>query len=121
MAIVGGIICVFVIAIAGLAAYRLRRSRRFCYGLIEIVVSLAVIFLTVFPQTSYLALEGDQGQSWLGWLLYKSVGALTGIYVLVRGLDNMGHDLPKVLLPVWERIFGKMTGPGGPGNADQER
>jgi hypothetical protein len=107
MAIVGGILSVFVIAIVGLAAYRLRRSRRFCYGLIEITVALIVIFLTVFPQTSYLLLEGDQGQSWLGWLLCKSVGALTGIYVLVRGLDNMDHDLPKVLVPVWERLFGR--------------
>jgi hypothetical protein len=43
--------------------------------------------------------------AWLGWLLSKSVGTSAGIYVMVRGLDNIDKGLSPKWRGKWERIF----------------
>jgi hypothetical protein len=99
MALIG----IFVTVTIGLLFYVLRCRRQLAYGLIELGFALAVIVLTFYPQTNYLLLEG--GPSWLGWLLSKSVGTSAGIYVMVRGLDNIDKGLSPKWRGKWERIF----------------
>jgi hypothetical protein len=100
MALIG----IFVTFCLGLFFYWLRCRWRLVYGLVELVVALAVIFLTFCPQTpNYLS--DSQVPPWWGWLLSKSVGASAGIYVMVRGLDNIHNGLPPKWRCKWDRIF----------------
>jgi hypothetical protein len=90
----------------GLVFYFVRCRCRFGYGVLEIVVSVAVIFLTLYPQTSDLQLEGDE--PWWGWILSKSVGLSAGIYIMVRGLDNIDQGWPpqwESTRGIWKRVF----------------
>src|SRR5436309_5453299 len=86
----------------GFAFYLLRRRHRLAYGLIEVGIGIVVISLTIFPQTSYLLL---QEEPLFGWLLLKSAGVSAGIYVLVRGLDNVEQGLTKSWRTRWDRAF----------------
>jgi len=43
--------------------------------------------------------------SWQGWFLSKGVGALAGIYVMVRGLDNIEKGLPPKMRAKWVSTF----------------
>lgn len=87
-----------------LGFYWLRCRRQLVYGLVELGVGLAVIFLTLYPQTpNYLS--DEQVPPWWGWLLSKGVGITLGIYVMVRGLDNIGKGLPPKWRSKWEHIF----------------
>src|ERR1700680_1350556 len=99
MAVIG----IFVTVCLGLFFYWLRCRWQLVYGLVELVVALAVIILTFYPQTHYL-LQGA-GPPWLGWFLSKSVGISAGIYVMVRGLDNIHNGLPPKWRCKWDRIF----------------
>jgi hypothetical protein len=76
MAVIGIIVTVAF----GLLFYILRCRQRLLYGLVEFVVALAVIILTFLL---------SEESSWWGWLLSKGVGTSAGIYVMVRGLDNI--------------------------------
>jgi hypothetical protein len=100
MAVIG----FFVTVCLGLFFYWLRFRWQLVYGLVELVVALAVIFLTFCPQNPiYLAVNA--GPSLWGWLLSKSVGASAGIYVMVRGLDNIHNGLPPKWRCKWDRIL----------------
>jgi len=99
MAVIG----IFVTVCLGLFFYWLRCRWQLVYGLVELVVALAVIILTFYPQTNYLLQEA--GPPWWGWFLSKSVGISAGIYVMVRGLDNIHNGLPPKWRCKWDRIF----------------
>jgi hypothetical protein len=75
------------------------------YGLIEIIVSIAVISFVFFPVTSSNLRPIAPGLSALEIALANSVGLLAGIYVLVRGLDNVDRGLPERWRPVWDKVF----------------
>jgi drug/metabolite transporter (DMT)-like permease len=93
--------------LAGLVFYRLRCRHQFWYGVLEIVVGIVIIFLTWFPQTTVLIVAEP---SFFGYLLSKGTGILAGVYILVRGLDNMERGLPQDRRSTWQRIFyGKMS------------
>src|SRR5258707_9921734 len=98
MALTGIILTILL----GFCFYVMRCRWQLAYGVFELLVSSAIIFLTFYPQTSYLLLEEF---SWQGWLLSKIVGALAGIYVMVRGLDNIEKGLPPQPLDKWKRLF----------------
>jgi hypothetical protein len=68
-------------------------------------VGFAVIYFVLSPvETNYLLLEsGEPGLS--ETFLPKAVGILAGIYVLVRGLDNMSRDLPVSWSAWWNQLF----------------
>jgi hypothetical protein len=87
----------------GVLAFWVRCRHQFWYGLCEIVVALIVVILTFFPQTGSLLLI--EGPSLLGWFVSKGVGANAGVYIMVRGLDNMDKDLPVTWRGTWDRIF----------------
>lgn len=97
------VIWIFVTVVFGLSFYVLRCRCQLFYGLVELVVALAVIVLTFYPQTNFLALV--EGPPLWGWLLSKGVGASAGIYVMVRGLDNIHKGLPSKWRGKWERVF----------------
>jgi len=93
---------IFLTIIAGLFFYWLRCCLRFWYGVCEIVVAVVVIYLTFVPPYTVVVLE-DMSPGRL--LMSKGVGILGGIYILVRGLDNLDEDLPAKWRPIWDRIF----------------
>jgi hypothetical protein len=42
-----------------------------------------------------------------GFEVSNAVGILAGIYILVRGMDNMDKDLPPNWRRTWDRLFPK--------------
>ena len=89
---------------AGLFFYWLRGRFRLIYGMCEIGVALVIISLTFYPQTHNLLI---QMPTFYEILLSKGVGVLGGIYVMVRGLDNMDTALPTRWRGIWNSIFCK--------------
>ncbi len=78
--------------LAALLLFLLRRRRPFVYGLLEFAVGLLGLMLTFHPQTTYL-LSGEASSS--GLFLSRGIAVVGGIYLLVRGMDNMERDLPR--------------------------
>jgi hypothetical protein len=78
---------------AGLFFYFVRCRQPISYGLIEIGVGLAIIFVTFFPQTPYLMYDTPL---WWGAQLSRFIGFIAGVYVMVRGLDNIERGLPSL-------------------------
>jgi hypothetical protein len=87
--------------------YLLRRSYRSIYGAIEVPVGIAAIAAAVLAPTSSDASVGMSDVS-------RLIGVLGGVYIIVRGLDNidegmvqLGEKLPgRYYLPIrlrWER------------------
>jgi len=75
------------LGVVALLFYRLRCRWQFVYGLGELVVGMAMIFLALYPQTpNYLS--DTWGPPLGGWLLSNGVAIIVGIYVMVSGLDN---------------------------------
>lgn len=71
--------------------FRLRRSKPALYGSIEIMVGVAVIVFSVRTSTTDL--------------IAKIVAILGGVYIIVRGLDNIDRRLPEFFRPVWKKAF----------------
>ena len=78
--------------VAALLLFLLRRRRPFAYGLFEFAVGLLGLMLTFHPQTTSL-LTGEASPS--GLMLSRGIAIVGGIYLLVRGMDNMERDLPR--------------------------
>jgi hypothetical protein len=75
--------------------YRLRGVNRLTYGLVEVYVGTITIFFTA-------GLVNDD-------FLKKMLGLMTGIYIVVRGLDNIDNDLPYRWRRKWDSFFPKNT------------
>jgi hypothetical protein len=88
---------------AGVFFYWMRCRRPLWYGLCEIAVSIGVIYLTFYPGTTYLVME--EQPPLVGSTLEWIVGVLAGIYILVRGLDNLERGLPRAYQSIWNRVF----------------
>jgi hypothetical protein len=88
--------------------YWLRCRHRFAFGCVEIVVAVVVITFTFVPQTDYLLLNGPS--SILGHLLSEAAGLSAGVYIFVRGMDNIAQDLPVGWRLMWHRVFGAEAG-----------
>jgi hypothetical protein len=86
----------------GVCFYVLRCRWQLIYGAFEIFAAFVVIFVTFNPQTNYLLLAEA---TWQSWFLRTGVGALAGIYVMVRGLDNIEKGLPPRWHGRWRRMF----------------
>jgi hypothetical protein len=82
----------FILAVmAALFFYWLRDNYRSLYGLSEIIVGLAILaarFLAEEPNVLGVGGGSMWGQWWFGTLT-SLVGLFTGIYAIVRGLDNI--------------------------------
>ena len=93
-----------------LLLYRLRCIRPFQYGCIEVAVGLAVLIFTFdVPTTHYLAFDR---QTVFEWGVNRIIGTMAGIYIIIRGLDNMDRDLPPSWRPLWDSFFPKQKPTG---------
>jgi hypothetical protein len=68
------------------------------------VVGLIGLTLTFYPQTTYLLTEEASAS---GLILSRGIAIVGGIYLLVRGMDNMARDLPRRWRSHWESLFPK--------------
>jgi hypothetical protein len=97
------VIYIVLTVLAGAMFYGLRCRSRFWYGVLEVVTSIVVIFVSWVPQKSYLL--AHQGTGFLNSEIGTIIGIVGGIYILVRGLDNIGSDLPVRWQVLWDQIF----------------
>lgn len=88
----------------GLVFYFMRCREPLVYGLVEVVVGMAIVVVTFFPQTPQI--------TWLnptwGASLPKLIGFSAGVYVMVRGLDNIERglgDFSPTVRRTWRRVF----------------
>jgi hypothetical protein len=88
--------------------YKLRRTHLFRYGCIEIAVGLVVQFFAFVPLKPSISLNP---QTPLDLGILTALGVLGGIYIIVRGLDNIEHDLPPTWRPRRDRWFPKRKQP----------
>jgi hypothetical protein len=87
--------------LAGPILYLFRSRQPFAYGICEVVASWAIILVAI--KGSGATTEGLA-------LLPKATGILGGIYVTVRGLDNMDKKIPAKFRCPWKSFFhGKRT------------
>lgn len=84
--------------IAGPALYLFRSRSPFVYGVLEVVVSWVMILVTIEVSNATSVSDGLP-------LLAKATGLLGGVYVSVRGLDNMDKDIPLRIRRPWNRLF----------------
>jgi hypothetical protein len=83
----------FVLAIAAAGIFFwLRSSHRIVYGFIEVLVGVTILaarFLVAGPDL----ITNDDVGSFLYEPLWTLIGVFTGIYAIVRGLDNIVSTL----------------------------
>ena len=96
------IVYILLSIVAALFFFQLRWRRPFAYGLFEFAVGLIGLTLTFYPQTTYLITDEA---SPFGITLSHGVAIVGGIYLLVRGLDNMERGLPRSWRPHWHALF----------------
>ncbi|MEX3937394.1 hypothetical protein AB4Y32_37650 [Paraburkholderia phymatum] len=95
-----------ILAVAGVALYAIRSRFRLFYGLVETWIGIYVTWLAIPHVDAGRALSAVGGPG-LDW-----VKVVTGLYVIVRGLDNIGKQIKerhsaKFLGQVWGRLFGE--------------
>ncbi|WP_148277143.1 hypothetical protein [Methylocystis sp. SC2] len=88
------IMCV-VFIITGIALYGARTKYPFLYGGVEVMVGVAAIFYTTIFSTIASANSTSSP-------LLLSVSA--GMYIIVRGLDNMNKSVPPPLERAWTTL-----------------
>jgi len=103
------LLCIAGTLIFGFLAYRLRRRSRFWFGIGEIAVGFVQVHLAWVPTYNFLTADGAANP--LGEFLYKATPVILAIYLLVRGLDNIGEDLPAGWRASWTRLFGPPASP----------
>lgn len=84
--------------IAGFLLYLFRQRKRAPYGLVEVVVGVVAV-------THSVPSPGTPGAT-MGVVAVQLLG---GLYIIVRGLDNIGTGLTNAnsrYAPIWKRIFG---------------
>ena len=91
-----------LLVIVGVIFYWLRSRHRFYYGIVEVVAAMLVTFLTFYPQTNYLLINGP---TFPGSMRRETAGFFAGVYIFVRGMDNIAQALPSGLQPLWDRFF----------------
>jgi hypothetical protein len=97
------IVGVFVLAsIAGLVFCLMRSRWPLAYGFVELAVAFGIIYFTYDPQNYDLLY---QEPPWWASKLSKSLGFIAGVYVIVRGLDNIERGLWPSARNMWRRVF----------------
>ena len=89
--------------VVAVAFYRIRCWSRLLFGAIEIVAGIGVIIIGEFPPNAV----ATAANVWtLGSRAAHMLALLGGVYIVVRGLDNIDQGLPERWRPAWGRIFG---------------
>jgi hypothetical protein len=88
--------------LAGPLLFRFRSRRPFAYGAVELVASWVIIFVAIYASNSSNAtINSVSGLPLLG----KITAILGGIYVSVRGFDNMDKRIPDRFRARWKSFF----------------
>ena len=77
----------------GFLLYALRRRRPFLYGSLEITVAFVSMIISI------RASNIDD--------LTRALGIMGGVYIMVRGLDNLDRGLPMRWRGIWDILFSK--------------
>jgi len=86
---------VILLPACGILLYLARSRRRLLYGFAEFFIGFITAINVLVPTSfNYAALQP---------LAYLQV--LGGLYIMVRGLDNIARALPRRIEPYWRRIF----------------
>jgi hypothetical protein len=86
--------------LAGPLLYLFRSRRPFFYGVVELVASWAIILVAIKVSNASTT-NFPEGFP----LLAKSTAILGGIYVSVRGFDNMDKKIPSKFARQWNVLF----------------
>ena len=85
----------FVLPMLGIGLYWYREHYRLSYGFFEFAAGLVMAYTVVFPDFDYSSLS-----------VIKAIQILAGLYVMVRGLDNIGKSVEGTRLEqLWKKIF----------------
>jgi hypothetical protein len=83
-----------------LLLFRLRARYRFWYGTLEMFVGIAAIRTAV-----HTGQQISQNAPPIDLVLPRVLTVLSGVYVIIRGLDNMTQKLPDSLHKLWDLWF----------------
>src|SRR3954453_12235985 len=102
------VVTIFWVAVA-VGFYRVRRWSRLLYGAIEVAAGTGVIIIGEFPPNAIVS-----ASSWtLGSRAAHVLAVMGGVYIVVRGIDNIDQGLPGRWRPAWRRIFGDIRAERG--------
>jgi hypothetical protein len=87
--------------LAGPVLYLFRSLLPFFYGVVEVVASWAIILVAIKASNAATPTLPAAGLP----LLAKGTAILGGIYVTVRGLDNMDKKIPSKVARQWNFLF----------------
>jgi hypothetical protein len=98
---------------AAVFLYGMRFRRRLIYGIVELLFGLIAISLSSFSQGPVFAAPDEQPPfaPLASWVAFAA-----GVYIIVRGLDNIRLGLPERWRPRWDKIFGSSTRKESPMN-----
>jgi hypothetical protein len=103
------IIYTVIAILIGIGLYTLRCRKLFVYGVFEVLLSILVIYLSIdqpwSPGSGVIRGSAFFGFGRVGYLLQNYWAKLAGIYIFVRGMDNMGAELPDCMRRWWHRLF----------------
>lgn len=86
---------VVALPLLGIFLFWYRQRFRLSYGVFEFIVGVMMTYYVFFPNFSYVALSVVEGIQILG-----------GLYVMVRGLDNVSKGVEGTRLePLWKKLF----------------
>jgi hypothetical protein len=100
-----------VAVLVGLILFSFRCRAPFWYGLIELLASWVMIWIAIVTPIVPVVAVGGQPVSFGIPLLAKGTTLLAGIYVSVRGLDNIDKDVPQRFQRIWGKVFRKKVKP----------
>jgi hypothetical protein len=87
---------VIALPVLGIFLFWWRQRFRLSYGVFEFLVGVMMSLYVFFPAFDFKALG-----------LLHGLQVLAGLYVMVRGLDNLGIGLQGTRIePLWKRVFG---------------
>jgi len=85
----------FILAIiAALFFYWLRDNHRTWYGFSEIIVGIAILFVDFVATPPNTLITGESYSTWLPTAT-TLIALFTGIYAIVRGIDNIIGEIRK--------------------------
>jgi hypothetical protein len=88
----------------GIVLYALRCWRPIIYGLIEIIAGIFIIYSSIAPAKQSVATVCNGKVLWgLGCYLQSFLIVLAGVYILVRGMDNIRARRLLCVLQAWRQ------------------
>ena|SRR5215208_2165857 len=90
-----GFLLILVLIGLGVFFYWLRYKYRLLYGAVEILFSIILMSVGLFPAESYaLVIKGPTKSDIVIAAVTKFVTLFGAVYIFVRGLDNIDQALP---------------------------